>query len=165
MEASNGYLLADGALQDYISTQRAEYALALNEAQSAADAIVTAEADKINAINATTLATKDQLTALAELYQSMGANADNLAEGVSYYAKANEYREAAQALADAGKSLEDYDRITASMFRESAGEQLASFRSTSKKDGGGEGRGHVRHGGAAGVAGRCRSSDLPVVEG
>lgn len=51
----------------------------------------------------------------------MGANADNLAEGVSYYAKANEYREAAQALADAGKSLEDYDRITASMFRESAG--------------------------------------------
>ena len=121
VEASNGYLLADGALQDYISTQRAEYALALNEAQSAADAIVTAEADKINAINATTLATKDQLTALAELYQSMGANADNLAEGVSYYAKANEYREAAQALADAGKSLEDYDRITASMFRESAG--------------------------------------------
>ena len=88
VEASNGYLLADGALQDYISTQRAEYALALNEAQSAADAIVTAEADKINAINATTLATKDQLTALAELYQSMGANADNLAEGVSYYAKA-----------------------------------------------------------------------------
>ena len=136
VEASNGYLLADGALQDYISTQRAEYALALNEAQSAADAIVTAEADKINAINATTLATKDQLTALAELYQSMGANADNLAEGVSYYAKANEYREAAQALADAGKSLEDYDRITASMFRESAGtrsSRRASESTSSKK--------------------------------
>ena len=136
VEASNGYLLADGALQDYISTQRAEYALALNEAQSAADAIVTAEADKINAINATTLATKDQLTALAELYQSMGANADNLAEGVSYYAKANEYREAAQALADAGKSLEDYDRITASMFRESVGtrsSRRASGSTSSKK--------------------------------
>lgn len=136
VEASNGYLLAGGALQDYISTQRAEYALALNEAQSAADAIVTAEADKINAINATTLATKDQLTALAELYQSMGANADNLAEGVSYYAKANEYREAAQALADAGKSLEDYDRITASMFRESAGtrsNRRASGSTSSKK--------------------------------
>ena len=136
VEASNGYLLAGGALQDYISTQRAEYALALNEAQSAADAIVTAEADKINAINATTLATKDQLTALAELYQSMGANADNLAEGVSYYAKASEYREAAQALADAGKSLEDYDRITASMFRESAGtrsSRRASGSTSSKK--------------------------------
>lgn len=136
VEASNGYLLAGGALQDYISTQRAEYALALNEAQSAADAIVTAEADKINAINATTLATKDQLTALAELYQSMRANADNLAEGVSYYAKANEYREAAQALADAGKSLEDYDRITASMFRESAGtrsSRRASGSTSSKK--------------------------------
>lgn len=136
VEASNGYLLAGGALQDYISTQRAEYALALNEAQSAADAIVTAEADKINAINATTLAIKDQLTALAELYQSMGANADNLAEGVSYYAKANEYREAAQALADAGKSLEDYDRITASMFRESAGtrsSRRASGSTSSKK--------------------------------
>lgn len=133
VEASNGYLLAGGALQDYISTQRAEYALALNEAQSAADAIVTAEADKINAINATTLATKDQLTALAELYQSMGANADNLAEGVSYYAKANEYREAAQALADAGKSLEDYDRITASMFRESAGGSRRTSGSTSSK--------------------------------
>ena len=136
VEASNGYLLAGGALQDYNSTQRAEYALALNEAQSAADAIVTAEADKTNAINATTLATKDQLTALAELYQSMGANADNLAEGVSYYAKANEYREAAQALADAGKSLEDYDRITASMFRESAGtrsSRRASGSTSSKK--------------------------------
>ena len=133
VEASNWYLLAGGALQDYISTQRAEYALALNEAQSAADAIVTAEADKINAINATTLATKDQLTALAELYQSMGANADNLAEGVSYYAKANEYREAAQALADAGKSLEDYDRITASMFRESAGGSRRTSGSTSSK--------------------------------
>ena len=133
VEASNGYLLAGGALHEYISTQRAEYALALNEAQSAADAIVTAEADKINAINATTLATKDQLTALAELYQSMGANADNLAEGVSYYAKANEYREAAQALADAGKSLEDYDRITASMFRESAGGSRRTSGSTSSK--------------------------------
>ncbi|MDU3680768.1 MAG: hypothetical protein E7G07_12170 [Flavonifractor plautii] len=133
VEASNGYLLADGALQDYIATQRAEYALALNEAQSAADAIVTAEADKINAINATTLATKDQLLALAELYQSMGANADNLAEGVSYYAKANEYRDAAQALADAGKSLEDYDRITASMFRESAGSSRRTSGSSSSK--------------------------------
>ena len=122
VEASNGYLLAGGALQDYISTQRAEYALALNEAQSAADAIVTAEADKINAINATTLATKDQLTALAELYQSMGANADNLAEGVSYYAKANEYREAAQALADAGKSLEASQPVCSARAPGGAGE-------------------------------------------
>ena len=92
---SDGYRLADGALQDYIATQRTEYALALNEAQRAADAIVQAETDKINAIGATTMTAKQQLTALAELYQSMGANADNLAEGVSYYAKANEYRAAA----------------------------------------------------------------------
>lgn len=129
---SDGYRLADGALQDYIATQRTEYALALNEAQRAADAIVQAETDKINAIGATTMTAKQQLTALAELYQSMGANADNLAEGVSYYAKANEYRAAAQAIDDATDALENFDRVSASMFRESAG----TTRRTSSSSGG-----------------------------
>ena len=119
--SANGYQLADGALQAYIATQRTEYALALNEAQRAADAIVQAETEKINAIGATTMTAKQQLMALAELYQSMGANADNLAEGVSYYAKANEYRAAAQAITDATDALENFDRVSASVFRESVG--------------------------------------------
>ena len=45
-------------------------------------------------------------------------------------------QEQTQALADAGKSLEDYDRITASMFRESAGtrsSRRASGSTSSKK--------------------------------
>lgn len=117
--AANGYQLADGALQDYIATQRTEYTLALNDAQRAADAIIKAETDKLNAIGATTMTAKQQLTALAELYQSMGANAYNQAEGVSYYAKAKEYREAAQAISDATGALENFDRISSSLFRES----------------------------------------------
>lgn len=117
IETADGYRLADGALQDYMTAQRAEYELALHDAQAAADAITTAEADKINAINATTLAAKDQLAALAGLYQSMGANAENEAEASSWYAKANEYRAAAQELEEAGKALETFERVSASYFR------------------------------------------------
>ena len=131
VEAASGYRLADGALQDYMAAQRAEYALALNDAQRAADAIVQAETDKINAIGATTATAKEQLLALSQLYQSMGANSDNLAEGVSYYAKANEYREAAQAIIDTTEALENFDRISASMFRESAGGGRGSASSSS----------------------------------
>ena len=127
-EAAGGYRLADGALQDYMAAQRAEYALALNEAQRAADEIVQAETDKINAINATTLTAKEQLEALAELYQAMGANAENRAEGDGYYAIANQYWDAARAIADAATALEDFDRISASLFRESAGGGRSSGR-------------------------------------
>lgn len=128
IEAADGYRLADGAVQDYIATQRAEYQIALNDAQAAANAIVNAEASKIRAIDATTLAAKDQLRALAALYQSMGANADNQAEGRSYYALANCYQAAADQLEDAGKQLEHFDRIAATLGRASSG--------SSKKSGG-----------------------------
>ena len=131
IEAANGYQLADGALQNYINTQRAEYALALSDAQKAADAIVQAETDKINAIGATTATAKEQLLALSQLYQSMGANSDNLAEGVSYYAKANEYREAAQAIIDSTEALANFDRISASLFRENSGGGRGSTSSSS----------------------------------
>ncbi len=136
IETADGYQLADGALKDYMDTQRAEYALAFNEAQSAADAIVVAEEKKIEAINATTLSVQGQLEALANLYQSMGANAENEAEGAGYYAKANEYRKAAQELESAGKALENFDRISASYVRQSStsGKKTSSKSSTAKKE-------------------------------
>ena len=122
VEASNGYLLADGALQDYISTQRAEYALALNEARRVC---CRRHCDGGGGQNQRHQrhhpGHKGPAYRIGGAVPIHGGQRQIPAEGVSYYAKANEYREAAQALADAGKSLEDYDRITASMFRESAG--------------------------------------------
>lgn len=136
LEAADGYQLADGALQDYIATQRAAYEVALNDAQRAADAIVSAEADKINALNQTTASAQAQLTALANLYQSMGANAENAAEGASYYTKANEYRAAAQELEAAAKSLATFDRVSASYFR-SASTSSSGKKSTTTSSRGG----------------------------
>lgn len=136
VEVEGGYKLADGAVEDYIATQRAEYQIALNDAQTAANAIINAEAGKINAINATTLAAKDQLRALAELYQSMGKNAENQAEGGSYLELARQYKEAADKLEDAGKSLESFDRITATLGRASSGasgKSGSSRKSTTKE--------------------------------
>lgn len=130
VQAANGYQLADGALENYIASQRSEYEIVLNEAQRAADAIVQAEADKINAINATTATVETQLTALASLYQSMGAMVDSgkklmaafggdtsSIDPSSYYQKAEEYRKAAQALADAKANLSTFDFVSASYFR------------------------------------------------
>ncbi|WP_158097429.1 hypothetical protein [Flavonifractor sp. An92] len=135
VEAADGYQLADGALQDYIATQRAAYEVALNDAQRAADAIVSAEADKINALNQTTASAQAQLTALANLYQSMGANAENAAEGASYYTKANEYRAAAQELEEAAKSLATFDRVSASYFRSASTSSGKKSTTTSSRGG------------------------------
>ena len=149
VEASNGYLLAGGALQDYISTQRAEYALALNEAQSAADAIVTAEADKINAIDATTLATSHQLTALAELYQSLGPTRTTWPRASATMLRPTSTRAAAQALADARKipgGLLTASRPAHTFRRERrapGAARRASGSTSSKKTEAAKGRGRV----------------------
>lgn len=154
VQAANGYQLADGALENYIASQRSEYEIALNEAQRAADAIVQAEADKINAINATTATVETQLTALASLYQSMGAMVDSgkklmaafggdtsSIDTSSYYQKAEEYRKAAQALADAKANLSTFDFVSASYFR------------TGGTGGSSGGRGSGTSGGRGGSAG------------
>lgn len=139
VETADGYQLANGALEDYIAAQRVEYSLAMDEAQKAADAIVEAEADKLDAINATTMGIVEQITALAKTYQEMGANAENEAEGASYYAKAKEYRAAAKELEDAGKSLDTYDRVTASLRRENgAGGGSGSGKRSSASGSGGK---------------------------
>ena len=154
LEAADGYQLADGALQDYIAAQRQEYQIALNEAQTAADEIVTAEARKLQAIlettngtvdqinsllnlsqiaSSTTLSTKQQLSGLADEYERLGANADNLAEGVSYYQKANEYRAAAQELEEAAKSLDTFDRVSGSYFRSASSRGGSTSTSAAKE--------------------------------
>ena len=128
--AEGGYRLTQGALESYIAAQRAEYELALTSAQDAADAIVTAEADKLRAINATTLSAKEQLTALANLYQAMGANTDNQAEGASYYRLAEQYREAAREIQDTEEILAGFDRVIASLNRDSGTVTKTSTTST-----------------------------------
>ena len=120
-ETETGYRLTQGALEDYLATQRSAYTLALTSAQDAADAIVAAEADKLRSISATTLSAKEQLIALANLYQAMAVNTDNQAEGGSYFRIAEEYRQAAQEIQDAEEVLANFDRAVSSLSRSSSG--------------------------------------------
>lgn len=120
-ETETGYRLTQGALEDYMAAQRSEYTLALTSAQDAADAIVAAEADKLRSISATTLSAKEQLIALANLYQAMAVNTDNQAEGGSYFRIAEEYRQAAQEIQDAEEMLANFDRVIASLGRSTTG--------------------------------------------
>lgn len=115
---ADGYVLAEGALEDYMAAQQAEYQLAFDNAAAAAQTIVDAEADKLSAIGATTTAVKDQVKALAELYQSMGANAENEAEAASYYAKGNAYQDAYNELLQAEQSYNNYERAAAMLGRD-----------------------------------------------
>ena len=130
-EAAGGYRLAEGALQDYMATQRAEYALAVNEARTAALELIKNEQAKAEAIGLTNEALANQLRIQAEEYQAMGANADNRAEGDSYYAIANQYRDAANAIESASSALEEYDRISASLRREHGSSGSSSRRTSS----------------------------------
>ena len=68
VETENGYRLTNGALQDYIATQRAEYQLACDNAAAAAQDIVDAEVDKRGAIVDTTQSIKNQIKALIGFY-------------------------------------------------------------------------------------------------
>lgn len=68
VETENGYRLTNGALQDYIATQRAEYQLAYDNAAAAAQDIVDAEVDKRGAIVDTTQSIKNQIKALIGFY-------------------------------------------------------------------------------------------------
>lgn len=69
-QTTDGYKLTKGALDDYVASQRQEYEIALNDAQTAAQNIINAEAQKRGAIANTTASIGAQLKALAALYQS-----------------------------------------------------------------------------------------------
>lgn len=130
-ETETGYRLTRGALEDYLATQRSAYTLALTSAQDAADAIVAAEADKLRSISATTLSAKEQLIALANLYQAMAVNTDNQAEGGSYFRIAAEYRQAAQEIQDAEEVLANFDRVVSSLGRSTASGRVSSTGTSS----------------------------------
>lgn len=130
-ETEAGYRLTQGALEDYIASQRSAYTLALTSAQDAADAIVAAEADKLRSISATTLSAKEQLIALANLYQAMAVNTDNQAEGGSYFRIAAEYRQAAQEIQDAEEVLANFDRVVSSLGRSTASGRVSSTGTSS----------------------------------
>ncbi len=65
---AEGYTLTEGALQDYITAQRAQYELSLGSAERAAETLVRSEAAKAAGFEATTGSIKAQIQALAQLY-------------------------------------------------------------------------------------------------
>lgn len=98
-ETEDGYRLTEGALEDYIAAQQAQYQIAYDNAASAAQAIVDAERDKGTAIDATTGSIKAQLQALASLYE---AKAYTEAFGEDYMNNDDWYNHAASATRGSG---------------------------------------------------------------
>ena len=122
VETADGYRLTDGALQDYIATQRAEYQLAYDNASSAAQSVVDAEIKKRGAIIDTTLSIKEQLKALIVFY---GAAVDAMASASGVGSDIDSQR-AEQLAARKTQSLqEQLDRI------EAAEKNLGTFDRTS----------------------------------
>lgn len=68
VETSDGYKLTKNSLDNFVASQRQEYQLSFNNAQSAAQSIVNAEALKKNGFDTTTMSIKQQLLAMEQLY-------------------------------------------------------------------------------------------------
>lgn len=138
VETEGGYRLADGALQSYITSQRAEYQLAYDNAASAAQAIIDAEVSKRGAIIDTTASVEAQLLALATLYEttaktagdmsnlpggklrgmmSIDAPFENAAQKMLNQ-KASDIRAALDEYKAAKDNLGGYDRVTTSLGRD-----------------------------------------------
>ena len=141
VETADGYQLASGALDTYVAAQRAEHQTVLNEAKAAAAALINQNSDEVVAIDETTEAIKRKIQALqaeahlnfnnrfAELgasfapgtgegYMRQVINSD--AEIQKYQAIMHNASVALQELEAAEKQTATYDRVAASLRRESA---------------------------------------------
>lgn len=134
VEAADGYHLTAGALENYMATQRSEYELANNSANAAAQTVIRAEEDKLAAIDATTMGVKEQLRALAALYEAKALESSfgvdyknnddfyahgNATVGDENYKRAQEYLALAKEIETTEKNLADVSRAGAMLGRES----------------------------------------------
>ncbi len=108
---ANGYRLTEGALADYIAVQQAEVQIALNDAQKAANALLTAEGTKVKALNLTTAAAKDQLAALAALYEAEAKEHAGTTQGFNALDRAGELRAALKELEEAERQWAAFDAV------------------------------------------------------
>ena len=128
VETENGYRLTNGALQDYIATQRAEYQLAYDNAAAAAQDIVDAEMDKRGAIVDTTQSIKNQIKALIGFYgaavdamsglQGLGDDAASQRAEQRAARKVQQLKAIEARLEAADQNLSTFDRGVAMLDRE-----------------------------------------------
>ena len=128
VETENGYRLTNGALQDYIATQRAEYQLACDNAAAAAQDIVDAEVDKRGAIVDTTQSIKNQIKALIGFYgaavdamsglQGLGDDASSQRAEQRAARKVQQLKAIEARLEAADQNLSTFDRGVAMLDRE-----------------------------------------------
>lgn len=128
VETENGYRLTNGALQDYIATQRAEYQLAYDNAAAAAQDIVDAEVDKRGAIVDTTQSIKNQIKALIGFYgaavdamsglQGLGDDAASQRAEQRAARKVQQLKAIEARLEAADQNLSTFDRGVAMLDRE-----------------------------------------------
>ena len=136
VEVEGGYKLTKAALDDYIASQRAEYELSYNDAESAAAAIVNAELLKKNGIDTTTASIRDQIKAMVQLYSIKASEAREAildkygndaigrdmankdADVMRYSSLMVQANNALLELDKAKSSLEGFDRTVASMKRD-----------------------------------------------
>lgn len=158
-ETADGYILTENALQDYLSAQQAQYQTAYDNAASAAQAVIEAETAKRGEFDATTGSIRDQIRALAALYQAKAAQAsfgadwknndDFYAHGASAmggnadWRTGQEYQRLYENLMAAERELEDSRRVSAMLARDygssggssSRGGGSSAKRTGSAKDG------------------------------
>lgn len=142
VETADGYALVQGAVEDYVTAQRAEYQLVYDNAYAAAQDVVDAEVLKANGYDATTMSIKEQLRAMRELYTAQATAAQN-AVLERYGGDTSDYaarqamdndptarsaintalaaQQALNALEAAGKNLGAYNRAAATAARSTGG--------------------------------------------
>lgn len=149
IETADGYQLADGALEQYLATQRTEYEVALNEARRASIELINQSGEETAAIHETTAALKLKLQALIAVARGqINALAGQAPSNGSMYSQAawverqegyqaakvslDSYVLALRELEKAEADLASYDRTAASLQRESSsqGKKTSSSKSS-----------------------------------
>ena len=128
---TEGFVIEKGAIEDVINAQLTEYQVIYNNAKNAATNLLEAEGIKVNAINATTDAIKNQLKALQAMYFVRATEAIANGEDSSHYTTASEAAAAAwKDLDNAETNLENATNISP-VFIPSSGSSSSSGKSGS----------------------------------
>lgn len=151
---ADGYVLTEGALQDYLAAQQAEYQAVYDNVASAAQTVIDNEALQAAGYDATTMSIRDKLKAMMEMYALEATTARNavfaqygndavgqaIANSDSTVRQATSNLLAAQTalfnLDSAGSNLDTSKRVSSMLVRDYGGGTSSGTRSSGSSTGG-----------------------------
>ena len=133
VRTADGYTLTEGALQAYLAAQREEYRIALNDAITAAESLITSESLKAEGYNKTTEAIIAQLEAQKALYTAGTENSAYWSERKSK--KVSEIDDAIANIRAAQKNYDTYSAVESTVVRgKASGSSSGSSSVTAARD-------------------------------